>query len=106
MRQVSTQDHFKTAVGSGKRIYELAKELNIDELEKQLPEYTEIIEQYFLGLDREKLSIKDIESIKYVMSTHEKIVNLIDKEKEQLSVNLKQLHTGKEMKNTYPQTAS
>ncbi len=106
MNQVSTQDCFKSIVGSGERIYKLAKDLNIDELEKQLPKYTEIIEQYFLSLNREKLSIKDIESIKYVMSTHEKIVNLVDKEKEQLSINLKRLRTGKEMKNTYHQSMS
>jgi hypothetical protein len=104
MEELDTQGYLKLIVRTGEQLYTLAKELNISEIEKNLPEYSRLIEKYFLGLDREKLSIKDIESLKYVMSTHEKIANLIDQEKDKISVNLKQLHAGKEMQSTYPQT--
>lgn len=104
MIQSRAQDSFKSIVSSGEQIYKLAKNLDITELEKKIPEYTRRIEQYFLGLDREELTVNDIGSLKQVMSTHKKIVNLINEEKGKISKNIKQLHTGKEMQNIYPQT--
>jgi hypothetical protein len=104
--QPGTQDSFKSIISSSEHIYNLAKSLDTVGLEKELPEYTKIIEQYFLGLDKEALTRTDFESLKRVMSTHEKIVNLINAEKEKITTNLKQLHAGKEMQNTYPKPAS
>ncbi len=102
--QSGAQGSFNSIISSGEQLYKLARNLDIAELEKELPEYTRIIEQYFLGLDREELTHADFKELKQVMSAHKKIVNLINKEKEKISKNLKQLHTGKEMQNTYPQT--
>jgi Na+/phosphate symporter len=78
--------------------------LNILELEIKLPEYTKQIEQYFLGLDKEKLTLTDYERLKRVMITHKNIVKLINENKKEISNNIKQLHTGKKMQNTYPLT--
>jgi len=101
MIQSSAQQSFNSIVSSGEQIYELAKNQDITGLEIKVPEYTRSIEQYFLGLDREELTLNDFEDLKQVMSTHKKIVLLINEEKETTAKNIKQLHTGKEMQNTY-----
>jgi len=105
MIQLSTREGFKSIVRSGENIYSLVRTMELTELETKLPEYTIEIEQYFLGLNRDELTINDFESIKQLMFNHNKIVNLIQEEMEKISNGLKQLHTGKEMRKTYPQTA-
>ena len=104
MIQSSAQQSFNSIVSSGEQIYALAKDQDITGLETKLPEYTKNIEQYFLGLDKEQLTQTDFEDLKQVMSTHKKIVLLLNEEKKKTAKNIKQLHNGKEMQNTYPQT--
>ncbi len=104
MIQSSAQDSFKSIISSGEQIYELVKDQELTELENKLPDYTYRVKQYFLGLDREALIQRDIEDLKEVMSMHEMITNLLNGIKEEVSNNLKQLHSGKKMQNTYPQT--
>lgn len=98
----ANQNSFSSIISSGEHIYALAKDLDTVALEKELPVYTQQIEQTFLGLDRERLTHTDFENIKQLMSVHKKIVNLINSQKEKISKNIKQLHAGKEMQNTYP----
>ncbi len=78
--------------------------MELSELETKLPDYTNRIKQYFLGLDKQALTETDIEDLKQLMSKHEKIVSEMNEEKRKISKNLKQLHTGKVMKKSYPQT--
>jgi len=105
MMQTDEQDNLDAIISSGEQLFSLAKELDMVGLEKELPEYSQQIEQYFLGVDKENLTSADVESLKRVMSTHEKIVTIISEKKETTSKNIKQLHMGKKMQNAYPKTA-
>ena len=99
-----TRPSLNSVISVGEHIYTLIKKMDLAELDKEIPQYTKTIEQYFLTLDKDSISRKDFEDMQQVMSTHNRIINLIDKEKDTISKNLKQLHAGKEMQNTYPQT--
>ena len=100
----SSQDSISSIISSGEHIYVLAKNKDLTELGKQLPEYTRKIEQYFIGLDKKQLTHTDFESLNQVMVTHKKVVKLINKENKKVTNSIKQLQIGKEMQNTYPQT--
>ena len=100
--QTSTQGSFDSIINSGEQLYKLAKDLNIIELEKEIPKYTQTIEAYFLEQDKQDLTHTDLNELKELMSTHKKITGLLSQKKEKILKNLKQLHLGKEMQNTYP----
>lgn len=104
MLQADVQSVLDTINNAGEQLFNLAEELDIAGLEKELPEYTQLIEQYFLGMDKNTLTATDAESLKKVMDTHLKIVSMVSEKKEKVSNNIKQLQTGKEMQNTYPKT--
>ena len=93
---------FDAIIRSGEQLFSLAKDLDMVALEKELPEYTQQIEQYFLKLDKEKLTFTDIKSLEQLMDTHKNLVTIISDNKEKISINIRQLHTGKKMQNTYP----
>lgn len=103
--QADAHAGYDAIIRSGEQLFNLAKGLDIVGLEKDLPEYTQQIEQYFLGLNKEKLTSTDIKSLEQVMDNHKNLATLISEKKEKISINIKQLHTGKEMQNTYPKTA-
>ena len=100
--QSGTHTYFNSIIDSGEEIYSLAKTLEINEVEKKLPDYIRNIKKYFDGLNRDKLTVDDLDDVKQIMSVHKKIINLINQEKEKISKNIKQLHTGNQMRNTYP----
>ena len=102
--QPDLQGNYGLIINSGEQLYQLAQELDVVEFEKKLPEYTRIIEQYFIDINKSKLNHSDIEDFETLLSMHHKIVSLIDKEKETLSKKLKKLHAGKVMQTFYPQT--
>jgi uncharacterized protein with ACT and thioredoxin-like domain len=95
---------FNSIISSGEKLYKLAKDFDITGLEKKIPEYTRTIQQHFVNLDEKKLTYSDVEDIKKIMSLHKMIASLLNRKKEEISSNLKQLHYGKKLKNTYPQT--
>lgn len=103
--QADAQAGFDAIIKSGEQLFSLIKELDMVALEKELPEYTQQIEQYFLKLDKQKLTSTDIKSLEQVMVTHKNIETIISENKEKISLNIKQLHTGKKMQNTYSKKA-
>lgn len=103
--QSDAQADFDGIISSGEQLFSLAKDLDMVGLEKELPEYTQQIEQYFLELDKEKLTSTDIKSLEQLMLSHKSLVTLISEKKEKISISIKQLHTGKEMQNTYQKRA-
>ncbi len=103
--QADVQAGFDTIIRSGKQLCSLAKVLDIVSLENELPEYTKQIEQYIHGIDKERLTAIDIEKLEQVMVSHKNLATIISEKKEKISISIKQLHTGKEMQNTYPNTA-
>lgn len=96
--------HFYSVISSGERLCELAKDLNITELEEKIPEYRQKIQEHFVFLYENELTYRDVENVKKIMSMHEELTNLLDKKKEEVFKNIKQLHAGKEMQTTYPRT--
>lgn len=106
MMQSSIRGSIDLIINSGEQLYQLAKNLNIVELEKEMPKYTQIIEAYFLEQNGRNLTQTELDELKELISTHKEITNLLSKKKETISKNLKQLHIGKEMQNTYPHTIS
>jgi len=88
-------------INSGEQLYQLAKNMDIVELEKEIPKYTQTIEAYFLEQNKQTLNQSNLVQLKQLMSTHKEITNLLSNKKEKISKNLKQLHMGKEMQNTY-----
>lgn len=103
MRESASTNSLSSIIHLGEELHVLIKELDIEQLESMLPDYTKKIEHYFLNLDNDKFSHADLDDLKQVISTHKKAVNLIDEEKEKISKKLKQLHVGREMQNTYTQ---
>jgi len=98
------QAGFDEIIRSGEQIFSLAKNLDMLGLEKELPLYTQQIEDYFIELDKEKLTPTDIKSLEQVMVTHKNLITTISENKEKISINIKQLQTGKMMQNTYLKT--
>lgn len=103
--QANTQVAYDEIIRSSEQLSSFLRDLDMIGLDKDLPEYTQKIEQYFLDLDKEKLTTTDIKSLEQLMDNHQNLVTLIAEKKEKVSINIKQLHTGKEMQNTYPKTA-
>jgi Na+/phosphate symporter len=95
---------FNSIINSGEQLYELAKDFDITELEEKMPEYSMAIQEHFVNLNENELTYKDVENLKKIMSVHEMITDLLNKKKEEISKDLKQLHSGKQMQNTYSQT--
>ena len=87
------------------RLIGLAKDPELLALEKEMPAYSQQIEQFFNALDKEKLTSTDAECLESIMENHKKIAALITNKKDIISNNIKQLQTGKEMQNTYPKAA-
>ena len=102
MTQPNNQYSIDSISNLGEQLYQLANNLDVTGLEEKLPYYMQSIEQYFSNLDRKKITQNELKGLKQIMVTHKKIVSLIDDEKETISKNLKQLHSGKEMKKAYP----
>ena len=96
-------DSFNFLISSGTELYELAEDMELEELEEKIPEYLNAIQQCFEQIDKSKLTFNDVEYLKVIISLHDKITNLIRMKKEVVSSELKQLRTGKQMQNTYPQ---
>ena len=103
--QVDAQVGFDAIISSGEKLIGLVNSLDMSGLEKKIPEYTQQVAQYFLGLDKEKLSSTDITSLEQLMVNHRNLVTLISQNKKKVSTNIKQLHIGKKMQNTYPKKA-
>ncbi len=104
MMHSNTQD-VNSIISSGEQLYELAKDFELTELEEKIPEYIKAIQQHFVNLDENKLTYRDFEDVKKIMSLHKMITSLLNGKKVEISNNIKQLHSGKKMQNTYPQTS-
>ncbi len=105
MFQLQSQESFNSLIILSEHICDLIndQDKNIDELKKRILEYTQNIESHFLIQHKQDMSHVDLKALKQLLSTHEKITNLINDEKVKVSKKLKILHTGKEMQNTYPE---
>ncbi len=106
MMQSGVRDNIDLIINSGDELYQLAKNLDIVELEKEIPKYTKRIEAFFHEQNKQNLTQTDLDLLKQLISTHKQITNLLSNKKETVLKNIKQLHIGKEMQNTYPQTIS
>ncbi len=103
MSQASCQDSFTALVNLGNSLIHSSNELDRDELQKKVIEYTRKMKSYFLALKSRKAAEQNMEELAQLMLNHEKITAFFNKEKEKLSRKLKNLHVGKAMKNTYPE---
>jgi hypothetical protein len=102
--QTGNQASFDSIINSGEQLYQLAKNLDIVELEKEIPKYTQTIEAYFVNQDKQNITQLELNELEQLVSVHKKITSLLSNNKEKILKNIKQLHTGKEMQNTYLQT--
>jgi len=100
----SNTNSFNAVIRSAEQLYGLAKDLNITELEKKIPEYTKIVQKHFVELEESKLTHKDVENVKKFLSTNRMITDLLNKKKRNLFKEIKQIQVGKQMQMTYPAT--
>ena len=100
----SNNDGFNAVLSSSEQLFKLAKTLELADLEEKVPEYTKAIQKYFSKIDKNRITAHDVENLKKIMSRHEMITGLFNRKKEEVSKNIKHLHAGKDMQNTYPQT--
>ena len=103
MSQTSYQNSFTALVNLGNSLIHSSSELEADELQKKVMEYTSKMKSYFLALKSHKAVEQNREELDQLMLIHENITAFFNKEKEKLSRKLKNLHIGKAMKNTYPE---
>jgi len=100
--QTNVQVGVDAIINLGTQLISLANAPDMLSLEEELPVYTQQIEQFFFGLDKQKLTSTEIERLEQIMENHKKIVTVISGIKKKTSNNIKQLHTGKKMQRTYP----
>ena len=104
--QTTREESHDAILRAGERLYNLAKDLQITDVEKKLPDYTKEIEQYFINVKKDDLISADIDKLKILLNMHDKILHVLINERENVSIKLKQLHTGKSMQSLYPQNIS
>jgi hypothetical protein len=100
----SNTDNFNSVISSGEMLCKLATDLNITELEEKMPEYTKAIQQYFVNFEQNECTQNDFDDLKKIVSEHKIIIDLFNSRKEEISKKLKQVHVGKTMQDTYPNT--
>ncbi len=98
----SNLSDYNSIINLSEQLCNTAPDFDVIELEEKTQEYLKAIEQYFVKLDKHKLTENNFEDIKEIISVHKTITSLLKRKKEEISTKLKQLHTGKEMQNTYP----
>ena len=104
----SNLSDYDLIISLSEQLCNMAPDPDVTELEEKTRAYLKALEQYFvkLDIDKQKKSEQHIEHIKEIISVHKTVTGLLKRKKEDISTDLKRLHAGKEMQNTYPQMMS
>ena len=102
MQKTAYQEGYHQLIHLSDYLIQSMNELNIDELQKKVTEYTEKMENYFLAFKVDSSIENNTDELKELMHVHANVTHLFNNKKVQLSEKLKNLHAGKIMQSTYP----
>lgn len=101
MLSSSTQDSVHSIIYLGEQLCRQLSDMDIVDLQNKLLEYNEKIKKHF-SLQRSRvLTQVQQEELEQLILFHKKTTEYFSNKKEKLSKNIKQIHSGKKIKNTY-----
>jgi hypothetical protein len=95
------KDSFNSIVSLSEELCNQNSDMEVTELLYKISEYNQKIESYFRLHNTKDITPVIQQELEQLLSLHERMVIFFTKEKEKLSKNIKQIHTGKKMQNTY-----
>lgn len=101
----STSYSYDSILTLSEQLHALIEETEVNKIEDTLKEYSNAIQQYYVNANRNNLTQLEFEKFKNIMFEHEKIKEIVEQKKQDIFKKIKQLNTGKEMVNTYPDLA-
>jgi len=101
MLQSHTQNSFHSITSLGDQLCDQLNDIDITDLQTKVSEYNQKIEKYFRLQTTKDFTEVEEDALQELMLTHKRVTELFNKKKEKILKNIKNLHAGKKMKNTY-----
>ena len=99
---IEQQLDFSVVNRLGEQIFYLVDKLEVTELEQKIPEYSRLIEEQCLAIDKNTLTNKDFHNFEELLSRHKELMEFLKVKKKAIIDELKLIRLGKKMQVAYP----